>query len=166
MKVRALGMLRYNTFLSIEPLLNRVEVKQPIKDKMVDWVIIGAETGNRKAKVIPELSWIEDIVNDCHTAGIPVFIKGSLAGIWKGPLIQEFPPQLQVHRHTKHPLRDGRCSFCKREMPKKTMMALLAREKRGAAAKAIGFACPDCYAKFMATIGTDKPVKGYEINKA
>ena len=162
MKVRALGMLRHNTFLSIEPLLNRVEVKQPIKDKMVDWVIIGAETGNRKGKVIPELSWIEDIVNDCCTAEIPVFMKGSLSDIWKGLLIQEFPPQLQVHRHTKHPLRDGRCSFCKREMPKKAMMALLAREKRGVAAKAIGYACPDCYAKFMATIGTDKPVKGYE----
>lgn len=57
----------------------------------IDWVIIGAETGNRKEKVIPQREWIESIVNECRAAGVPVFMKSSLADIWGAPLIQEFP---------------------------------------------------------------------------
>lgn len=79
-------------FISIEPLL------EPFKEfhiKGVDWVIIGAETGKRKDKVIPERKWIEDIVNECRKADIPVFMKSSLSDIWGEPLIQEFPEELK-----------------------------------------------------------------------
>jgi len=55
------------------------------------WVVIGAETGNRKGKVIPEREWIEIIVEQCRAASTPVFMKSSLAEIWEGPLIQEYP---------------------------------------------------------------------------
>lgn len=80
------------TFISIEPLL------EPFKEfhiKGVDWVIIGAETGLRKGKVVPERKWIEDIVNECIIADIPLFMKSSLAEIWGEPLIQEFPKELK-----------------------------------------------------------------------
>ena len=80
------------TFISIEPLL------EPFKEfhiKGVDWVIIGAETGRRKNKVVPERKWIEDIVNKCRKFHIPVFMKSSLADIWGEPLIQEFPVELR-----------------------------------------------------------------------
>lgn len=80
------------TFISIEPLL------EPFKEfhiRGVDWVIIGAETGRRKDKVIPERKWIEDIVNECKENGIAVFMKSSLADIWGEPLIQEFPDELK-----------------------------------------------------------------------
>lgn len=79
------------TFISIEPLL------EPFKEfhiKGVDWVIIGAETGRRKNRVVPERKWIEDIVNECRKSDIPVFIKSSLAEIWGEPLIQEFPKNI------------------------------------------------------------------------
>lgn len=79
------------TFISIEPLL------EPFKEfhiKGIDWVIIGAETGRRKNKVVPERKWIEDIVNECRKSDIPVFMKSSLADIWGEPLIQEFPKGL------------------------------------------------------------------------
>lgn len=79
------------TFISIEPLL------EPFKEfhiRGVDWVIIGAETGRRKDKVIPERKWIEDIVAECQKADIPVFMKSSLLDIWGEPLIQEFPIEL------------------------------------------------------------------------
>jgi protein gp37 len=61
----------------------------------INWVIVGAETGNRKGKIIPERSWIEDIVNQCRMAKVPVFMKGSLADIWGEPLIQEWPQGLE-----------------------------------------------------------------------
>lgn len=80
------------TFISIEPLL------EPFKEfhiKGIDWVIIGAETGRRKNKVVPERKWIEDIVNECRKSDIPVFMKSSLADIWGEPLIQEFPEGLK-----------------------------------------------------------------------
>lgn len=79
-------------FISIEPLL------EPFKEfyiKGVDWVIIGAETGKRKDKVIPERKWIEDIVNECKENGTAVFMKSSLSDIWGEPLIQEFPEELK-----------------------------------------------------------------------
>lgn len=79
------------TFISIEPLL---ESFKEFHIKGIDWVIIGAETGRRKNKVVPERKWIEDIVNECRKSDIPVFMKSSLADIWGGPLIQEFPKGL------------------------------------------------------------------------
>ena len=78
-------------FVSIEPLLKPFE---KFRVRGVDWVIVGAETGNRKGRVIPERKWIEDIVNECRNEDIPVFMKSSLAEIWGEPLIQEFPIQL------------------------------------------------------------------------
>lgn len=89
---------KYNTFVSIEPIL------EPMKNHQVwqsyihfgKWVIIGAETGRRKGKVIPKREWIEDIINECRKANIPVFMKESLADIWGEPLIQEFPKGLGV----------------------------------------------------------------------
>lgn len=79
------------TFISIEPLLEPFE-KFCIRG--VDWVIIGAETGRRKDKVIPERKWIEDILYECKENEIPVFMKSSLAEIWGEPLVQEFPKEL------------------------------------------------------------------------
>ena len=85
-----------NTFLSIEPILEDLSPEiWNIAFRQVDWFIIGAETGRRKDKVVPERKWIEDIVNECRKNGKPVFMKSSLAPIWGEPLIQEFPVELQ-----------------------------------------------------------------------
>lgn len=74
----------YNIFVSVEPLLEKVDVPA------CKWVIIGAETGNRKDIVIPEREWIADIVEKCKTSGTPVFMKSSLAKIWGEELLREF----------------------------------------------------------------------------
>lgn len=87
-----------NTFVSIEPILEDLEVdKCNIMFYQVGWFIIGAETGRRKNKVTPERKWIEDIVNECRKHNKPVFMKSSLAEIWGEPLIQEFPRGLRKH---------------------------------------------------------------------
>lgn len=78
-----------NVFVSIEPILEKMSVPS------ADWIIVGAETGRRKNKVVPQREWIENIVHECKEMNIPLFMKSSLADIWGEPLIQEFPEQLR-----------------------------------------------------------------------
>jgi len=73
-------------FLSIEPLMGEIYLR--LED--IKWVIVGAETGNRKGKIVPERQWIADIVSQCRAQKVPVFLKGSLAKTWGEPLIQEY----------------------------------------------------------------------------
>lgn len=82
-------------FVSIEPILEDLELTDSSVINYVDWVIIGAETGRRRGKVIPDRKWIEDIVNECKGNGTAVFMKSSLSDIWGEPLIQEFPEELK-----------------------------------------------------------------------
>jgi protein gp37 len=79
---------RGSNFLSVEPLLAPIKI-DPVN--YISWVIIGAETGNRKGKVIPKREWVENIVRECRLFNIPIFMKDSLAPIWDEPLIQEYP---------------------------------------------------------------------------
>lgn len=65
-----------NRFVSLEPLL--YDIGKNIGSIGAGWAIIGAETGNRKGKVVPEKSWVENIVRYCDNNGIPVFMKDSL----------------------------------------------------------------------------------------
>ena len=74
------------TFLSIEP------IQEPINTvliKHINWLIVGAETGNRKDKIIPVNTWLSDL----HQLKFPVFMKNNLRPIWnyRTPLRQEFP---------------------------------------------------------------------------
>ena len=88
-----------NWFLSIEPVMGKFSGGSISGETVLwqgprmkpTWVIIGAETGNRKDKIIPKREWVEDIVNECRRSKIPVFLKNSLKEIWGGPLIQEYP---------------------------------------------------------------------------
>lgn len=79
----------YNIFASVEPILEPIEVPH------CKWLIVGAETGRRKNKIIPKRKWIEDIVNECQKENIPIFMKSSLADICGEVLIQEFPRELR-----------------------------------------------------------------------
>lgn len=79
----------YNIFASAEPILEPIEVPR------CKWLIVGAETGRRKDKVVPKREWIEHLVYYCGKWGIPLFMKSSLADIWGEPLIQEFPRSLK-----------------------------------------------------------------------
>jgi protein gp37 len=88
----------HNFFISIEPLIScftnhfTTEVQRIVGAPLyLPWVIVGAETGNRKGKVIPKKEWIEAIVNECRKNKIPVFLKNNLAQVWGEPLIQEYP---------------------------------------------------------------------------
>ena len=61
-------------FYSIEPILEPITIP---KDMMRP-LIIGAETGNRKGKVIPQKGWIDDLVRQANEHHSAVFMKESL----------------------------------------------------------------------------------------
>lgn len=61
-----------NTFVSIEPLMGDIVSKHNVMFRQVDWIIIGAETGRNKNKIVPELQWIKDIVVKADYNSVPV----------------------------------------------------------------------------------------------
>ncbi len=83
---------QHKTFLSIEPLLEKIDCSNYYN--RFDWVIIGAETGNRKNLVVPKKEWVVDIVEYCMKNNIPVFMKNNIKDVWQEELIQTFPNEL------------------------------------------------------------------------
>lgn len=81
----------YNTFVSFEPLL---EEFHGLFVGTLDWVIIGAETGNRKGKVVPEPRWIMTFMASCARNDVPLFMKDSLEPIMGDLMLREFPKGL------------------------------------------------------------------------
>lgn len=107
-----------NRFLSIEPLLGEINLSRYLKHPLckqwgpdgnpneygkyhwkkqslvnadwvgIDWVIVGAETGNRKERKIPKEKWVQTIIDQCRAADVPIFLKDNL--YWPEK-IQEFP---------------------------------------------------------------------------
>lgn len=65
-----------NTFWSMEPLLGPVDMAAV--EGLPSWVILGAETGNRRDKVVPRREWVDQIAAFCVENEIPVFYKGNL----------------------------------------------------------------------------------------
>lgn len=81
-----------NCFISIEPLLRNLSRAEAMDIAATNgWVIVGAETGNRKDKVIPKKSWIDDIAAACEEMNTPIFMKESLRGLMGEDFRQEFP---------------------------------------------------------------------------
>lgn len=80
------------TFASIEPILEPFDWVPGLKHiELPDWIIVGAETGNRKNKVRPEKDWLGGIVNGCAEHNIPLFMKESLRELMGADFRQEFP---------------------------------------------------------------------------
>lgn len=77
-----------NTFVSIEPIL---EPFTDIGEVNCGWVIVGAETGSRKNKIVPTKDWIMPIIDACYYEGVPIFMKESLREIMGDDFRQEFP---------------------------------------------------------------------------
>lgn len=84
-----------HTFQSCEPMLApwppAGKPNEHFRGAWPEWVIFGAETGNRKGKVIPEKSWVDNAVQMCRNIGAAVFMKESLRGIMGEDFRQEFP---------------------------------------------------------------------------
>jgi len=89
------------TWISIEPLIESISSADEctVTFRPYDsaeeprwlWAVIGAETGSRKGKVVPERAWVQEIAEQCKTAGVPVFMKESLRELMGDEFVQEFP---------------------------------------------------------------------------
>ena len=84
------GDFTWNTFTSIEPITEFLDMGLGSfgSDK---WTIIGAETGNRKGKIIPERRWIDNVVKAAGITRMKVFMKESLREMMGADFRQEFP---------------------------------------------------------------------------
>ena len=76
-----------HTFCSIEPIREPLGAMQV----MPEWVIVGAETGTRKGKIVPQKEWIDEIAAECKRCRVPIFMKDSLREIMGDDFRQEFP---------------------------------------------------------------------------
>lgn len=75
--------------ITIEPIFDDIG---ELDLENVDWVVVGAETGNRKGKIIPQKEWIMNIVNQAKAKNIPVTMKTSLVDIvGKENFVQDMP---------------------------------------------------------------------------
>jgi protein gp37 len=72
-------------FISFEPLLGIPRLKDNAA-KVLDWIIIGAQTG--PSAIQPKPEWVQSIIDFADSHGIPVFLKDSLNRPAKR---QEFP---------------------------------------------------------------------------
>lgn len=80
-----------NTFWSMEPLLGPVDLNQMDKPGLPGWVIMGAETGSRADKVVPERIWVDQIAAFCEGNEIPVFYKDNLRAYFPDLPASTFP---------------------------------------------------------------------------
>ena len=152
-----------NTFVSIEPILEDLKPEEHnVMFRQVRWIIIGAETGHQKSKVIPDPGWIKDIVAEADKNNVPVFMKSSLISIMgEENMRREFPKQL---RKTKiSPKMEARlfaaCARCSKNLKKNEMITLLARSKRGEYPIQFGFMCWECFTYFCTQFGIEMPFK-------
>lgn len=95
-------------FLSLEPLHGEIELPQK-ELSMLQWVIVGGESGNEngKYKYRPcKIEWIESIVDQCKQMDVPVFVKQMGTHLAKqmklsdrhGGNIDEWPSHLQIRQ--------------------------------------------------------------------
>ena len=84
------GLLDWShTFISIEPIMGNFTDLNGVPPQ---WIIVGAETGNRKEMVVPQKAWIENLVSECKKHSIPIFMKDSLIPIvGEENMLREFP---------------------------------------------------------------------------
>lgn len=134
----------HNSFISIEPILKPISHNWLDKALLhTDWVIIGAESGTRRNKIIPEREWIGNIVEACQANNIPVFMKSSIKELMGDKFIQEYPkglealrPPLPKHRVFVKSVRDKKnCKQCGIDLQGKPATRMAARY----------YLCENCY---------------------
>ena len=78
-------------FISFEPLLGDPKIPDEVFEK-IDWIIIGAESGNRKGKIRPRLEWIQDLLSEAYVHhNLPVYLKDNLKPYWHNYYPKSFP---------------------------------------------------------------------------
>jgi protein gp37 len=88
----------YFNFISFEPLHGKIDV---LDIPSVSWIIIGAETGNRKNNITPKWEWITEIMDHCKLRKIPYFLKDNINNIYEFKFHVEDWKKFQNFPHIK-----------------------------------------------------------------
>jgi protein gp37 len=92
----------WHKWISVEPLLGPVDLSGIINmvyldaRRMIDWVIVGVETGPGRRQC--KFEWVESIVMQCQAYHVPVFFKNAKQDMgWNKGMImtQEWPKGLK-----------------------------------------------------------------------
>jgi protein gp37 len=92
-------------FVSYEPALGWLSLGP---DPVVDWVIVGGESGGQEARPF-DAAWARDTIAVCRAAGVPVFVK-QMGSVWAranrakdnhGGDWDEWPADLRVREFPK-----------------------------------------------------------------
>lgn len=62
-----------NMWYSCEPLLGPIFFGPGMVRSNLRWVVVGCESGPRRRRC--RLEWVESVVDQCRSAGVPVFVK-------------------------------------------------------------------------------------------
>ncbi|MCD8365981.1 MAG: phage Gp37/Gp68 family protein [Clostridiales bacterium] len=93
--------ISWNQFISFEPLHENLEAGLGSFGG-VRWFIIGAETGNRPDKIIPEKAWVDNICEAAELTQAAIFMKDSLIPVvGVENMRREFPWEVD-HATSKH----------------------------------------------------------------
>jgi len=83
-------------FVSFEPLLGPIDFAQVCPDQVIDWAIVGGESGRKARPMHPD--WVRSLRDQCQSAGVAFFFKqmmvnGSMAELPEldGRVWQQFP---------------------------------------------------------------------------
>lgn len=102
----------WNTFYSVEPILEKIDLFSAYALPPVSWVIVGGESGFNSRPCHTE--WLLDIVEQCQSSKVPVFVKQLGANPYqegvlikhllnkkdkKGGDINSFPSKLQIREY-------------------------------------------------------------------
>lgn len=148
----------HKTFISVEPLLEDITDGLFSTDAgpAANWVIIGAETGQRKGKVIPKIEWVERILKHCDKHGIPVFMKDSLISVvGEENMRREFPAEMQqeVLSEKREQKLCTECCKCHKYGKKAEMTAISTKKGKRGKGQTVAFVCDNCLPEFLKGLG-------------
>lgn len=85
-----------NLWVSAEPLLAPFAIPDRLLGGRLKWLVVGCESGPNRRPC--KIEWVESIVEQCRTAGVPVFVKQLDLGGKCETDISKFPAHLQVRQ--------------------------------------------------------------------
>lgn len=85
-------------FVSCEPLLSHIDMEVPDgKDRLVNWIICGSETGNRARRM--DISWAQWLAIQASNRNIPFFMKKYITSTGKEFPFEELPDLLRKRQY-------------------------------------------------------------------
>lgn len=72
-----------------EPILEPMGALDAFTASSCQWLILGAETGNHKDKVTPDILWVQALLASCLAEGVPIFMKDNMLECLGGDVIPD-----------------------------------------------------------------------------